>query len=35
MSIDTDTTDTTDLTGTTAELRQAAIDHLWQHNRDW
>ena len=22
-------------TNTTAELRQAALDHLWQHNRDW
>ena len=26
MSIDTDTTE---------QLRQAALDHLWQHNRDW
>ncbi|MEC7557962.1 MAG: aspartate aminotransferase family protein [Planctomycetota bacterium] len=22
-------------TGTTEQLRQLAIDHLWQHNRDW
>ena len=26
MSIDTNTTE---------QLRQAALDHLWQHNRDW
>ena len=32
MSIETDTTD---FTSATSELRQSALDHLWQHNRDW
>jgi len=32
MSIDTNSAPATALTN---ELRQAALDHLWQHNRDW
>ena len=36
MSIDTTTAaNTAAPTALTSELRQAALDHLWQHNRDW